>query len=179
MPPVIERFDRSSVVLRGDDNKIESFNIIGPYSTVIGDDQPTFRWTNLPGAASYTVSVYDANLNLIRASEPLTEPHWTMPSRLERGVVYTWVVTARKDGKEILAPTLPARAEFKIIEKPVLDELNLSIRHINSAVVRGVLYAHAGLLDQAEREFQAHLTLRPDDETAKRLLRTIRSWREP
>ncbi len=178
MPPIIERFDRSSVVLRGDDNKIESFNIIGPYSTVIGEDQPTFRWTSLTGAASYTVSVYDANLNLIRTSEPLTELHWTMPSHLERGVVYTWVVTAQKDGKEILAPTLPARAEFKIIEKPALDKLNRRIVHINSAAMRGVLYAQAGLLDQAERELQMHLNLHPADEIAKKLLRTIKSWRE-
>lgn len=179
MPHVIERFDRSSVVLRGDDNKIESFNIIGPYSTVIGDDQPTFRWTVLAGATSYTVSVYDANLNLIRASEPLTELHWTLPSHLERGGVYTWVVTALKDGKEILSPTLPARAEFKIIEKPALDKLNRRIKHIRSAVARGVLYAQAGLLDQAEQELRAHLALHPSDESAKNLHRTIKSWREP
>src|SRR5690349_18352101 len=127
MPSVIETFDRSSVVLRGADTQIESFNIIGPFRAVIAEDQPTFRWTALAGAASYTVSVYDATLNLIGTSEPLREPHWTMPSRLERGVVYTWVVTTIKDGKEILAPTLPARAEFKIIEKPALEQLNRRI----------------------------------------------------
>jgi hypothetical protein len=179
MPSVIETFDRSSVVLRGDDTQIESFNIIGPFRTVIARDQPTFRWTALTGAASYTVSVYDAKLNLIGTSEPLTEPHWTMPSRLERGVIYTWVVTAIKDGKEILAPTLPARAEFKIIEKLALEQLNRRIKQTDSAPVRGVLYAKAGLLDEAERELRAHLHLHPTDEATGKLLRTIKSWREP
>jgi len=179
MPPVIEAFDRSSVVLRGDDTQTESFNIIAPFRTVIAEDQPVFRWTALTGAASYTVSVYDAKLNLIKTSEPLTEPHWTMPSRLERGVLYTWVVTAIKDSKEILAPTLPARAEFKVVEKPTLDQLKRCIRQLNSASARGVLYAKAGLLDEAEREFRAQLSLHPTDESARKLLRTVKSWREP
>jgi len=94
-------------------------------------------------------------------------------------VIYTWVVTALKDGKEILAPTLPARAEFKIIEKPTLDQLNRRIRQINSAPARGVLYAQAGLLDEAEQELSTHLHIQPADETARKLLRTIKSWREP
>lgn len=102
-----------------------------------------------------------------------------MPSHLERGVVYPWVVTAQKDGKEILAPTLPARAEFKIIEKLALDELNRRIRHISSAAVRGALYAQVGLLDQAEQELRAHFILHPDDKTAKKLFGTIKSWSEP
>jgi hypothetical protein len=53
-------------------------------------------------------------------------------------------------------------AEFKIIEKPVLDKLNLSIKHINSAVAR-VLYACDGLIDTAEQELRAHLTHHPDE----------------
>lgn len=179
MPPVIEAFDRSSVVLRGDDTQTESFNIIAPFRTVIAEDQPVFRWTALTGSASYTVSIYDARLNLIKTSEPLTEPHWAIPIQLKRGVIYTWVVTAIKDGKEILAPTLPARAEFKVIEQPTLDQLKRRIRQIKSAPARGVLYAKAGLLDEAEREFTAHLKLHPPDESARKLLRAIKSWREP
>jgi ribosomal protein S15P/S13E len=59
-----------------------------------------------------------------------------------------------------------------------LDKLNRRIKQINSAAVRGVLYAQAGLLDQAEQELQMHLKLHPADEIAKKLLRTIKSWRE-
>ena len=178
MPDVIDIFDRSQVVLRGDGDKGVSFTITGPYSTVISDDRPTFRWTSLSGASHYTVSVYDTNLNLIKTSEPLTDTQWAIPNQLERGVIYTWVVTAIKDGKEVLAPTLPARAEFKIIEKSELIKLNSRVRQIQSAAARGVLYARAGLLDDAEQQLRVHLSLHPADETAMNLLRTIKSWRD-
>jgi hypothetical protein len=179
MPGVIEIFDRSQVVLRGDGDKGVSFTVTGPYSTVISDDRPTFRWTALSGASHYTVSVYDANLNLIRTSEPLTATQWAIPNQLERGVIYTWVVTAIKDGKEVLAPTLPARAEFKIIEKSELIRLGKRVNQMHSAATRGVLYARAGLLDDAEQQLRAHLSLHPADKMAMKLLRTIKSWRGP
>ncbi len=179
MPAVIEMFDRAPVVLRGDGNKTESFNVTSPYSTVISDDQPTFRWTALTGASSYTVSVYDANLKLIETSEPLTKTQWLIPNRLKRGVIYTWVVTAIKKGKEILAPTLPARAEFKIVEGSERAKLRALIRNTQSGMARGVLYAKAGLLDEAEQELRTHLYNHPADKQAIRLLETIKSWREP
>ena len=178
MPDVIEIFDRSQVVLRGDGDKGVSFKIMGPYSTVISDNRPTFRWTALSGASHYTVSVYDANLNLIKSSEPLTDTQWAISNQLERGVIYTWVVTAIKDGKDVLAPTLPARAEFKIIEKSELIKLDKRVNQTHSAAARGVLYARAGLLDEAEQELRVHLSLHPTDETAMKLLRTIKSWRD-
>jgi hypothetical protein len=179
MPKVIEMFDRSRVILRGEDNRDESFSIISPYATVITDDRPTFRWTALNGVSSYTISVYDADLNLVRSSDPITETQWSMPKPLQRGMIYTWIVTALKDGKEVLAPVLPTRAEFKVIEKPELIKLNRSIRHTGSHVARGILYAKAGLLDKAEHEFQVHLTLDTGDEHAKELLQLIKSWRGP
>jgi hypothetical protein len=179
MPEVVKMFDRSRVILRGDDNRDESFNIISPYATVITDDQPTFRWTALSGAASYTVSVYDDSLNLVERSKPINETRWSATSRLKRGVVYTWIVTAIRESKEILAPKLPARAEFKIIENTKLLNLNGKINRVHSGAARGVLYARAGLLDKAEQELLLHLNNRPDDERAKNLLQTISSWREP
>jgi len=179
MPSVIEKFDRTPVVLRGDDNKSASFQVTSPYSTVISTDQPTFRWTALSGVSSYVVSVYDANLNLIATSAPLTETEWLASAHLKRGKVYTWVVTALKDRKQILAPTLPARAEFKIIERSELLQLNRRIRPMHSGAARGALYAKAGLLDEAEREFQRHLTIHPADEQARKLLQRVKSWRDP
>ena len=166
-------------MLRGDDNKSESFQVTSPYSTVIRDNQPAFRWTALSGASSYTVSVYDANLNLIATSAPLTATEWLAPDPLKQGKVYTWIVTALKDGKEILAPTLSARAEFKIIESSELLQLNRRIGQIHSGAARGALYAKAGLLDDAEREFQRHLMIYPTDEQVNKLFQTIKSWREP
>ena len=125
MPPAIEMLDRTpAIAIRGNRASIESFTIVRPFTTLINNDRPTFSWTTLNGATSYTVSVYDADLHLVRTSEPLIETQWLMPDRLEAGMVYTWMVTARKDGEEIIAPASPARAEFKILGKPELRKLN-------------------------------------------------------
>jgi hypothetical protein len=178
MPPAIEMLDRTpAIAVRGNRASIQSFTIVRPFTTLINDDRPTFCWTALSGDTSYTVSVYDADLHLVRTSEPLIETQWLMPDRLEAGMVYTWMVTARKDGQEIIAPASPARAEFKILGKPELRKLNRMVRRTASHAARGVLYAEAGLLDEAEMEFQTHLNLRPADERVKGLLRIVKSWR--
>jgi hypothetical protein len=97
--------------------------------------------------------------------------------RLRRGLLYTWTVTALRDGKEIMAPALPTRAEFAILESAKLAKLSNKIRETGSQVVRGITFARAGLLDEAEREFEAYLNAHPTDDRIKQLLQTIRSWR--
>jgi hypothetical protein len=126
---------------------------------------------------SYAVSVYNSNLRLVRTSGPLTEAQWSIPERLRRGAVYTWTVAAVRDGKEITAPALPTRAEFTVIGELELLRLNRRIKGTLSHAARGVIYAEAGLLDEAEREFRTHLTLSPSDDRAKKLLETVESWR--
>jgi len=177
-PSVIDLFDRSSVVLRGGSSEDEYFNVISPYRTVIGQDKPDFHWSTLSGASSYVVSVYDKDLRLVVTSEPLTVSHWRIPLQLKHGEIYTWIVTAHKDGKEVVAPLLPARAEFMIIAQTDLVSLNRKLKAGSSKLGRGVIYAEAGLLDDAEREIQAHLVMNPTDKSGKQLLRTIKSWRK-
>jgi hypothetical protein len=178
MPPAIEMLDRTpSITVRGTQASIQFFTIVRPFATVVGNDRPTFCWTALDGATSYIVSVFDADLHLIKTSEPLNETHWLTPDRLERGIVYTWTVTALKDGQEIIAPAPPARAEFKILGRAELRRLNHLVGRTASHAARGVLYAETGLLDEAEKEFQSHLRLRPSDGSVKQLLRKVKSWR--
>jgi hypothetical protein len=178
MPPAIEMLDRTpSIAVRGNPASIQSFAIVRPFATAISNDRPTFSWTALNGATSYRVSVFDADLHLIETSKPLDETQWRISERLEAGTIYTWTVTALKDGQAVIAPAPPARAEFKILENVELVTLNRRIRRTYSHAARAVLYAEAGLLDEAERALHAHLSLYPSDETARRLLRTVKSWR--
>jgi len=100
-----------------------------------------------------------------------------MQHRLEAGIVYTWTVTALKDGHEVVAPAPPARAEFKILGKPDLLKLKLTVRRATSDAARGVLYAKTGLLVEAELEFHAYLADHPEDHRVRALLKTVRSWR--
>lgn len=178
MPPAIEILDRTpSMAVRGNQASIQSFTIVRPFTTVISTDRPTFYWTALSGATSYTVSVFDADLHLVITSKPLTETQWLLPDRLEAGVIYTWTVTARKDGQEIIAPAPPARAEFTILGNPKLLKLNTMVSRTKSHAARGFLYAEAGLLDEAEKELRTHLGLWPTDKRANRFLHRVRSWR--
>jgi hypothetical protein len=178
MPLAIELLDRTpAIAVRGNPSFNPSFKIIRPFATVVMNDRPTFRWTELSGATSYTVSVFDSELHLIRTSEPLTELQWLMPESLEAGIVYTWTVTALKDGREVVAPAPPARAEFMILGDSQVIKLHRMLWRTDSHAVRGVHYAEAGLLDEAEQEFRTHLTLSPADDSAKKLLGTVESWR--
>jgi hypothetical protein len=178
MPPAIQMFDRSMAeLIRGNGGSTQSFSIVRPFNTVVMDERPTFYWTSLKGATSYAVSVFDANLHLVSASGPLIGTRWAIPERLRQDATYTWIVTALRDGTEIVAPPLPARAEFRIVSKAVVIDLNRRINAAASHAARAALYARAGLLDEAEREFDAHLKAQPADEQVKKLLDTVKSWR--
>jgi hypothetical protein len=178
MPPSVERLDRTpAVAIRGNRPSVESFSIISPFATLIVSDRPTFRWTPLSGAESYKVSLFDEALHLVVASDPISETEWESTHRLHAGTVYTWTVTAIKGGREIVAPAAPARAEFEVIGRSALAKLNRNVAGMTSSAARGIVYANAGLLDDAEREFDAYLADHPDDYRTKELLQTVRSWR--
>jgi hypothetical protein len=178
MPHSVERLDRTpAVAIRGNRPSVESFSIISPFATLIVSDRPTFRWTPLSGAESYRVSLFDEALHLVVASDPISETEWETTHRLHAGTVYTWTVTALKRGREIVAPATPARAEFEVIRRSALAKLNRNLQRAISGEARGVLYAKAGLLDEAEREFDAYLADHPDDYRTKEVLQTVRSWR--
>src|SRR5262249_24425826 len=136
MPSSIERLDRTpAVVIRGNRVPTESFSITSPFATLIGTDRPTFRWTPLSAPESYRVSTEDEGLQVVSISAPLTKTEWTIPDQLKPGKVYTWTVTALKDGKEITAPASPARAEFEVLAKSELIKLNSRIRAEDSKAV--------------------------------------------
>jgi hypothetical protein len=90
-----------------------------------------------------------------------------------------WQVTATKDGKKISAPVTPApQAKFKILDDVHNEELLSAKRALaNYHLGLGVLYARVGLLDEAEREFQAQLRATPRSEITQNFLERVRSSR--
>lgn len=178
MPEVIAGFDRSaSLAVRGTYPSADTFSIIGPLATIVSNARPIFRWTELEGVESYTVSVYDGDLQLLTKSEPLKETEWMIPIRLRPEVTYTWIVVARKGGEERLAPAPPSRAEFRIIGKRAYRKLKYELSQANSHGARGVLFAKTGMLDEAERELSIQVRLTPHDQRSRNLLARVRSWR--
>jgi hypothetical protein len=155
------------------------FQLTSPLGEIIRQDRPTFRWRPLSGAGTYTVSVLDSNYNIVATSPSLTVTEWRPSRALPRGVVYSWQVTAHKDGQEIIAPAPPApEAKFKVLDGAQFSEIRRAeAAYPDSHLTRGVLYAEAGLLEEAEREFRLLVKSNPNSETARKLLQQVRTLR--
>jgi hypothetical protein len=136
--------------------------------------RPVFRWTRLEGATSYTVEVYDSRFNRVASSPELTGQSWSMPGPLPGGV-YAWQVKATKDGQEITSPLPPApQARFRVLDQAKANELAAAKRAYSSShLALGLLYAEAGLLEEAEQELRAVQKANPDSELARSLLGQI------
>ena len=156
------------------------FSLLSPIGTITRSDRPALRWRRLSGATSYTVAILDADFNSVMTSPALTGTQWTPAKTLQRGRVYSWQVTAVKDGKEIISPSAPApEARFKVLDKAKADELrNVEKTAGDSHLARGTLYARAGLLDDAERELRALVAANPQSSTARKLLQSLQSIRK-
>ncbi len=156
------------------------FDLKSPVGRVVRTDAPTFRWQPLEGASGYTVNVYDTDFNKVATAEALTGTEWTPGRALARGRLYTWQVTALKDGQEITSPAPPApQARFRILGQAESSRLERAERlHPDSHLTLGVLYAQSGLLDEAEKEFQALVEANPDSARARALLKNLRALRQ-
>ncbi len=178
--PAVTRLKGEGGSLRGGDGEGRPFRLFSPVGKVVETASPTFRWSPLTGASSYVVTVVDDQLNEVAKSGPLTKTEWRPRTPLARGSAYSWQVTAVKDGQNITSPVMPApQAKFMILDRARSEE----IKRVRRAAPRyhlglGVLYARAGLLDEAEREFRALVKANPGSATARKLLQSARSMRE-
>jgi predicted anti-sigma-YlaC factor YlaD len=156
-----------------------SFALLSPVGTVVETDRPTFRWRPLNGATVYAVNVYDSDFNKVASSQQLSAAEWTAAGPLRRGGMYSWQVTAIRDGKEITSPAPPApEARFKVLEQPKATEIeNAEHSFASSHLVLGILYKQTGLLDDAEREFKALLAANPKSSIAQKLLSGVQALR--
>jgi hypothetical protein len=179
-PNVLAELNGTRGTLLGESGDGLPFRLLSPVGKVIQSSKPTFRWRPLDGASSYVVTVVDDKLNEVVTSGPLTKTEWSAPSQLKRGGIYSWQVTALKDGTQIASPVMPApQAKFKILDQTSDEELKRVKRAVpNYHLGLGVLYARAGLLDEAEREFQAELKANPRSASARKLLRSLQSMKK-
>lgn len=178
-PAVLRELAGKAGTLLGSADDGLPFALHSPLGTVVSTDRPTFRWSPFKGATSYVITVYDHDYKPVVTSGPLSATAWRPGQPLRRGDVYSWQVTALQEGKEILSPTSPApEARFKVLEPGPAQELEQAKQtQPNSHLALGVLYAQAGLLAEAEREFKALLRANPDSPLAQKLLRSIRAKR--
>lgn len=155
------------------------FALSSPVGKIIQSNRPEFRWNELTGAEGYIVNVYDENFNKAASSPKISASAWRVDKPLARNKIYLWQVTAIKNGEEIKSPARPAPdAKFKILDAAQLNEIERAKRQYgNSHLLLGILYANAGLINEAETEFQKLLRKNPKSELARKLLRQVQSKR--
>ncbi|MBA2647406.1 MAG: hypothetical protein H0U81_11480 [Pyrinomonadaceae bacterium] len=178
-PRDLAELSRSAGTLMGEAGDGVAFPLVNPVGVVVRGDRPTLRWQPLSGATSYTVTLLDSDSGATMTSPPLNATEWAVPRRLMRGGTYTWQVTAMKDGRDIISPAAPApEARFKVLGQSKVAELERMERaKVNSHLTRGVLYAEAGLLSDAEREFASLVKANPRSPIARKLLRSVEALR--
>lgn len=159
-----------------------SFAPRSPVGKVVRGTRPAFSWSPLAGARSYTVSVVDSKFSPVAQSQTLKQTSWTPPASLARGAVYSWQVTATlEDGTEVTSPAAPApQARFRVLDADADDRLaRLEKAAPKSRLARGVAYAQAGLLDEAEAELTELLKENPRSRVARDMLRSLRQTSPP
>jgi hypothetical protein len=173
--PALSGLQGKTGTLMGRSSEGVPFRLLEPVGIVIRGDRPTFRWQPLKGATSYVVKVYDTDFNEVARSLSQPATSWRVAAPLGRGVVYTWQVTAFKDGEEIKSPTPPAgEARFSVVTAAKLGEIERTQKaHANSHLILGTLYAEAGLLQDAQREFRLLLRANPQSAIAQKLLQQV------
>lgn len=86
-----------------------------------------------------------------------------------------WQVEGSVDGRVVVAPSPPAPpATFSVV--PHTDAERLA-RAPESHLIRGILYANAGVLDQAAEELEQLRAQNPESEAVRQLLAQLHRWR--
>jgi hypothetical protein len=175
MPASVAELAGSANVLMGSTEGVP-FAVRSPIATAVVEQRPTFRWAELKGAVSYTVSIFDPDFKRVARSEPLTKTEWVIPQALDRGAVYSWQVTALKEGKEVVSPSRPApEARFRVLDEAAADDVEGYRRSApKSHLAAGVVYARAGLREDAQREFRLLVEENPRSSVARRLLGSVK-----
>jgi anti-sigma factor RsiW len=165
-------------VLLGASNPASPGKLLAPLATVIESQRPVFRWQPIAGAL-YRVSVFGEGYEMVGSSEWISGTEWQIPKPLRRGMRYSWQLTVRQSGAEFDMPAPPApEARFRILSEG--DEAEITRAKgawSDSHLVLGILYARAGLLDDAERELGALREQNPQSEEVASLQASVERLR--
>jgi predicted anti-sigma-YlaC factor YlaD len=173
--PAARQLRSAAGALMGGESPGLPFALKSPVGRVIATDRPQFSWSPVAEAESYVVSVYEEGFTKVAESPELNGQSWTPAVRLKRGAVYNWQVTAKKAGIEIKSPVRPAPdAKFKVVDAASANDVEAA-RRTGSHLLLGTVYANAGMIAEAEREYQLLLKQNPSSQLVKKLLRQLQT----
>lgn len=177
MPRALRTLRHPSDILRGPEDPPGS-DPVSPSGMVVETTRPAFTWNARSGDRS-TVLVLAGDREVVR-SESLTTATWRTPRDLSRGVTYTWQVEIDRNGELEVIPSPPARPpQFHILDAATHAGIEAARRqHPTDPLFLGIIYARAGLIDEARTELR-RVREGADVPTAQRLLRELDSWSVP
>ena len=174
VPSMVSELAGTPGILLGDSDVV-AFRLLAPVGTAVLDDRPALRWAPLAGSVTYVVTLQDETSGETSSSPTLQAAEWRPISPLVRGHRYAWQVAATTGRTEILTPRPPAPpAKFAVLDAATASSLE---RLPPSHLARGILYAHAGALDDAELELEALSQRNPGWSPGNALLKQLRSAR--
>jgi hypothetical protein len=152
---------------------------LSPIATIVRTTRPVFRWSPHPGARGYVVTIYGPDFDQVMSSPALTETTWTAAAALKQGITYQWQVTADTSEGPVRAPAPPAPdARFRVIDAAAGKTLARDLARAGSSkLLKGLLLAQAGVLDEAEQTFEALRAENPDSKRVADLLVRVRERR--
>jgi hypothetical protein len=147
-----------------------------PSSTVVEAQRPEFSWPRTAGA-EYVVRV-SSGANEAAKSEVLREPKWTATSPLARGTTYVWQIEVHVHGHVDTMPPPPhPPLLFAVADVQSANDLAAARKeHPDDYLRLGVLYARAGVREEARAQLAAWLSAHPGDAAARRLLESVERW---
>jgi anti-sigma factor RsiW len=151
---------------------------LSPIATIVRTTRPVFRWSPHPGARGYVVTIYGPDFDQVMSSPTLTDTTWTAAA-LKQGITYQWQVTADTSEGPVRAPAPPAPdARFRVIDAAAGKTLERDLARAGSSkLLKGLLLAQAGVLDEAEQTFEGLQTENPDSKRVADLLARVRERR--
>jgi anti-sigma factor RsiW len=181
IPGAVADLARRAESLMGRTSPARAFAPVSPVGTAVLTDRPAFTWTPLDGATRYSVRVFDDRFNQVAASGALVSASWSVPAPLARGATFAWQVTAVKDGVSTTVPSTPdPEARFIVIDSAGAEAMTRAkASYADTHLALGVLFARAGLLDEARAELQALVLANPDSTVARDLLQDVEQRRRP
>jgi hypothetical protein len=153
-------------------------NDLAPGGAAVLTQQPTLHWTSSIKCASYDVTVFDAANNLVASTTGVTTTAWKVSPALQRGQNYMWAVTGDNTASALpMPPSNPAR--FRVLDDATAKEIvGYQQKYAGSSLTLGVLYANAGLIDDAERSLRAWKQQNPKSAVADKLLASLAKQQE-
>lgn len=142
-----------------------------PSGVIVESPRPRFRWSETAPRAVVVVFADDAE---VARSGELSANEWTPRRDLPRGVTLTWQVELRREDAMAIIPAPPAPpARFRVVDAATAAALEEARRaHPDDALLLGLLYARAGLVDEARLQFE-RVRNPADRSLARRLARQL------